>query len=73
MRRRRKEQNIGRSLGEAAAELVAGDRVRAAAQAMGFVHHDEIPACCDEILETTAVEFGDPGLRPAAAPVEGLH
>jgi hypothetical protein len=68
----RKEQHIGRGFRQPLAELVAGDLVGAAAQAVRFVHDHQIPTGGNQILEPAAVVFGDALGGPAAPLVHGF-
>ncbi len=72
VRRGRKEQHIGRGFRQSPAELVAGDLIGAAAQAVRFVHDHQIPTGGNQILEPAAVVFGDALGGPAAPLVHGF-
>ena len=69
---RRKEQHIGRGLRQPLAEFVAGDLIGAAAQAVRFVHHHQVPTGRNQILESAAVVFGDALDGPTAPLVHGF-
>ena len=60
VRRCRKQQQVWRRPGETFAQLVPGDLIRTAAEAVRLIHDHQVPAGGDQVLEPVPIVFVQP-------------